>query len=138
MKKILKQVQDVKSILIKKQMYEPAAMLRDVERDIEKGESSTPNLTKEELERLAVFSEELGEVQQIVGKILRHGYDSSNPSEENGKTNREKLEIEIGDLICGLGLMVQEHDVQQSKMEEQTFKKVEKLNKWLHYNKVNI
>ena len=36
-------------------------------------------LTLSRLERLALLLEELGEAQQVIGKILRHGYDSRHP-----------------------------------------------------------
>ncbi len=95
-----------------------------------------PNLTKEQLERLAILSEELGEVQQVIGKILRHGYETSNPLEENGKTNREKLEMELGDVVCVLGLMNQEKDFDDIKIGKLAESKIKKINKWMHYNKI--
>lgn len=52
-------------------------------------------------ERLAILAEECAEVIQIVGKILRHGYESHNPSlpEMKQKPNRAILEKELGDLL---------------------------------------
>ena len=95
-------------------------------------------MTPEEHERLAVLSEELGEVQQIIGKILRHGYDSYNPNETSVRTNREKLEIELGDIMCAIDLMGDENsDIDLIKIDRQRTKKREKLNKWLHHNKFN-
>ena len=91
-----------------------------------------------ELERLAILSEELGEVQQVIGKILRHGYDSKNPLEENGKTNREKLEMELGDVSCILDLMYQKDDVDELQIHSRAVWKVEKLNKWMHHNKIEV
>jgi hypothetical protein len=94
------------------------------------------NLSKEQLERLAVLSEELGEIQQIIGKILRFGYDSVSPIDEIKRTNREKLELELGDLQCTLDLMGDENnDISFIRIERQRIKKREKLNKWLQYNK---
>lgn len=58
-------------------------------------------LTPAEAERLALLSEELGEAQQAIGKILRHGYDSSNPVDPG----RFKYFEELGaDSIDGTGL----------------------------------
>ena len=37
-------------------------------------------LTPAEAERLALLLEELGEAQQAIGKILRHGYASTHPA----------------------------------------------------------
>lgn len=91
-----------------------------------------------ELERLAVLSEELGEVQQVIGKILRHGYESSNPLIENSKTNRQLLEMELGDVTLALRLMVDGGDLDYDKILSRSFTKVEKINKWLHHNKAKI
>lgn len=92
-----------------------------------------------ELERLAILSEELGEVQQVIGKILRFGYDSYNPLEENGKTNRERLEIEVGDLLCILNIMWDENsDLDALHIDEFSLLKREKLNKWMKHNKLEV
>jgi NTP pyrophosphatase (non-canonical NTP hydrolase) len=58
-------------------------------------------LTDAQVERLAILSEECGEVIQIVGKILRHGYHSCNPTvdETKQKPNVALLEKELGDLM---------------------------------------
>lgn len=54
-------------------------------------------LTPAETERLAILAEEMGETIQVIGKILRHGYDSRNPLEgKTGWTNRANLEKELG------------------------------------------
>ena len=135
MKDLLERVQYVKRIMIEKQMYEPAAILRDVEKNMEK-EKVIPDLTPSELERLAVLSEELGEVQQIIGKILRFGYESYNPLEENGKTNREKLEMELGDVNLMVCHMEDSEDISIENIEGFTEKKSKTINKWLHHNKV--
>ncbi len=60
-------------------------------------------LSPAEAERLAYLLEELGEVQQVIGKILRHGYASSHP--DGGPTNRELLAAELGDVIAAICLM---------------------------------
>ena len=91
-----------------------------------------------ELERLAILSEELGEVQQVIGKILRHGYDSNNPLEENGKSNREKLEMELGDVNVMVIHMMNIGDIDELTVMDRTHTKKEKLNKWMHYNKIEI
>ncbi|OAN76675.1 hypothetical protein A8B82_14850 [Sulfitobacter sp. EhC04] len=57
------------------------------------------NLTPAEAERLAMLAEECAEVIQIVGKILRHGYDSHHP--DNPATdNRDLLAKEITDVAA--------------------------------------
>ena len=57
-------------------------------------------LTPAEAERLAMLSEEAGEIVQIVGKILRHGYESFNPYDEKKITNRWLLQTELNDLAA--------------------------------------
>lgn len=58
-------------------------------------------LTPAQAERLAILAEECAEVTQMVGKILRHGYDSYNPTvdEMKQKPNRALLQKELGDLL---------------------------------------
>ena len=56
-------------------------------------------LTPAQAERLAMLIEECGEVIQIAGKILRHGYNSYHP-ERPHITNRELLQQELTDLAA--------------------------------------
>lgn len=56
-------------------------------------------LTPAQSERLAMLAEECGEVIQIVGKILRHGYDNFHPDRPS-VTNRELLGRELTDLYA--------------------------------------
>lgn len=91
-------------------------------------------LTPGEAERLAWLLEELGEVQQIVGKILRHGYESRWPP-ETGHTNREKLHRELRDVIFVLELMYMERDIDVDKitniLEEKKYE-----NCYLHHQEI--
>ena len=61
-------------------------------------------LTPPEIERLAMLSEECGEVIQVIGKILRHGYDSYHPSNPR-LTNRDLLANELRDVNAILHAM---------------------------------
>lgn len=56
-------------------------------------------LTPAEAERLAMLAEECGEVIQVIGKILRHGYDSYHPADPQ-TTNRQLLGRELTDLYA--------------------------------------
>ena len=38
---------------------------------------------------LRLLAEEMGEALQVVGKILRHGYESYHPSHPEGPSNRQ-------------------------------------------------
>lgn len=70
--------------------------------------ASFNGLTPAEAERLALLAEECGEVVQIIGKILRHGYESTHP--EGGPTNREALAREVGDIFAVVEFMRDQHD----------------------------
>ena len=56
-------------------------------------------LTPAEAERLAMLAEECGEVIQVIGKIMRHGYDSYHPADPT-TTNRALLGRELTDLYA--------------------------------------
>lgn len=60
-------------------------------------------LTAAEAERLAMLAEECGEVVQAIGKVLRHGYESTHP--DGGPTNREALRRELVDLRAVVYMM---------------------------------
>lgn len=77
-------------------------------------------LTPAQAERLAMLAEECAEVVQVVGKILRHGYDSYHPNDltpvaAGGKTellpkmgardNRRLLSDELTDLEAIVEMM---------------------------------
>lgn len=57
-------------------------------------------LTDAEAERLAMLAEECGETIQIIGKILRHGYESFDPNDGGKTTNRHLLQAELDDLAA--------------------------------------
>ena len=68
-------------------------------------------LTRAEIERLAYLSEECGEVIQIVGKILRHGYDSYNPLDPKKLDNRALLNMELSDILKAMTRMLDSGDI---------------------------
>jgi NTP pyrophosphatase (non-canonical NTP hydrolase) len=88
-------------------------------------------LTPAEAERLALLMEECGEVVQIVGKILRHGYDSTHPN--GGPTNRELLARELGDLRAAYFLMLRELDVSAASVARACSDKAAQVVKYLHH-----
>lgn len=99
------------------------------------GTMSFNELSPAELERLAILSEELGEVQQAIGKILRHGYESTHP--DGGPTNRENLERELGDICHAMMLLIDSEDVNDEIIKEWSDKKAEKIKKYLHHNEIS-
>lgn len=90
------------------------------------------DLSPAQAERLALLVEECGEVQQAVGKILRHGYASYDPTKKNGPNNREALEHEVGDLLAALRLLWA-RDLSYSKSDARADVKAGKVKNWLHH-----
>jgi NTP pyrophosphatase (non-canonical NTP hydrolase) len=90
-------------------------------------------LTPAEAERLALLSEELGEAQQAIGKILRHGYESVNPFVEDGPTNREALERELGDVEAAIRLLVKATDLDGNAIVKAEVSKLQRVGAFLHH-----
>lgn len=86
-------------------------------------------LTPAEVERLALVAEECGEVIHIIGKVLRHGYESCHP--DGGPENRHLLECEIGDLVFALDFLT-EHDLTPGSIVRATNSKRERVWKYFH------
>lgn len=88
-------------------------------------------------ERLAILSEELGEAQQAIGKILRHGYDCRNTDldtcEAYAPDNRSNLETELGDVICAISMLSDEADVSHIRIAERALAKAKKIQLYLHH-----
>ena len=93
------------------------------------------NLTKEEIERLAILSEEAGEVIQIVGKILRHGYDSVNPN--NNRSNFFQLELELADLTFAINLLINNGDINAKRIDYHTGIRMNRKTNYFHYEHEN-
>lgn len=81
-------------------------------------------LSPSQAERLAYLLEELGEAQQAIGKVLRHGYESRDPTKatpanpswgaparNTSPTNREYLEAEIGDVQRAIDMLTASGDL---------------------------
>ncbi len=89
-------------------------------------------LTEAQVERLAILCEECAEVQQIICKILRHGFDSDN----NGKlpeTNRQMLERELGDCLHALNRMVATGDINRQKISDRSNSRPAHVAPYLHH-----
>ena len=89
-------------------------------------------LTAEENERLALLSEECAEVIQVIGKIQRHGFESRNPDNLTGQTNRQLLQKELGDVDAAITLMHKKSDLHASEIMGASRRKLQRLQKWLH------
>ncbi len=90
-------------------------------------------LTPAEHERLALLMEECGEVVQIIGKILRHGYESRHPN--GGPTNRGLLMKELGDVHAAQRLLIKADDIAYAKIREHSLEKQETVAQYLHHQR---
>lgn len=77
-------------------------------------------------EIMLIAQEECAEVTQAISKVFRFGFDEV----YNGKTNREHLEEEIGDLICMLQMMEENDLIDWTRVSLYAQKKKEKLKTW--------
>jgi NTP pyrophosphatase (non-canonical NTP hydrolase) len=75
---------------------------------------------------LLILQEECAEVIQAISKCFRFGVDS----EYNDQTNRQRLEQELGDLVCMIELLFEEGIVTELGLYESAERKMEKLRHW--------
>lgn len=93
----------------------------------------TTGLSSAQAERLALLSEECGEVVQIIGKIFRHGLDSRNPIVNDGKPNRDYLAEELGHIYLAVHLLCTNEDIDMKLIGASFIEKAERIEKYLHY-----
>jgi NTP pyrophosphatase (non-canonical NTP hydrolase) len=90
-------------------------------------------LSPAQAERLAILTEELAEAAQVVGKILRHGYNSYNPFSENPDTNRQLLEEELGHVLNAMNMLVNAEDINSKSIAHSRDHKSKTVHKWTHH-----
>lgn len=88
-------------------------------------------ISEAEQERVGLFSEEMGEAQVEIGKILRHGIDSCHP-DEPGLSNAQRLELEAGHVLAAIDLLVVSGTLNLGALAQHRRQKLEKLKSWLH------
>ncbi len=93
-------------------------------------------LTPAEAERLALLLEEMGEAQQAIGKILRHGYESYSPFDETKVTNRRALEREMGDVMHALDRLQESGDLDAEEVNIRAEAKRASVRRYLHHQLV--
>jgi NTP pyrophosphatase (non-canonical NTP hydrolase) len=89
-------------------------------------------LSPAEAERLALLLEELGEAQQAIGKILRHGYESGHPTASNS-SNREDLEGKLGDVTFAIKMLTDSGDLDARSIASQCMQKRDTVGQYLHH-----
>jgi NTP pyrophosphatase (non-canonical NTP hydrolase) len=80
-------------------------------------------------EALIITQEECAEVIQAVSKIMRFGFDSCYPTEDSAST-KECLDMEIGQLLCMIGILVDQGVVDEDAMMTAMEAKKIKLETW--------
>jgi len=80
-------------------------------------------------ETLVILQEECAEVIQAASKILRFGFQSRYPTEDFAST-KECLEMEAGQLLCMIGLLVEQGAINEDAMMEAMEHKKIKLKEW--------
>lgn len=95
-------------------------------------------LTEGEQERLVILMEECNEVGSIIGKILRHGYESTNPDGDTSITNRVLLTKELGDVMQAIDMLsLKNNDIIYSDIINYKEVKENRPNKYLHHQPIN-
>lgn len=95
-------------------------------------------LSPAEDERLSLLLEEMGEAIQIIGKIKRHGYASSNPDSSSRATNRDLLVEEIGHVCYAVLLLTEARDVPALDIDDATLYKARRVVEYLHHQDAKI
>ena len=90
-------------------------------------------LSLAQAERLYLLSEELGEAVQAIGKILRHGYESYNPTIPHSLSNRDSLVKELSDIFIALDMMVSAGDINDDDFPAFMEDKQARVGKYLHH-----
>lgn len=83
-------------------------------------------MNSQQKEILLIAQEECAEVTQAISKIFRFGIDS----EYLERTNRQRLEDEVGDLLCMIDLMREFELIDEDRTQLAKSKKLVKLKQW--------
>jgi NTP pyrophosphatase (non-canonical NTP hydrolase) len=79
-----------------------------------------------EREIMLIAQEECAEVTQAISKVFRFGF----AAEYDGRTNKDRLEEEIGDLMCMLTMMEERGLIDWTRVSVASTMKKEKLKTW--------
>ena len=92
-------------------------------------------LSPAQLERLAFFVEECGEAIKAAMKIIRHGYESYDPTKPRRVriNNRADLEIEMGDIRAAMILLCNAKDTDKEFVHARANEKLDSVRRWMHH-----
>jgi len=85
-------------------------------------------MNESDKEVLLIALEECAEVTQAISKVFRFGFESKHPKEV--LNNRERLEEEIGDLLCMIELMAERQLIDADAVDRAIENKLQKLKCW--------
>lgn len=96
---------------------------------------SHPSLTPAEAERLECLAEEAGEIVQAAMKVLRHGYESVNPTLPAGEqtSNRQDLGVELGNMDYLRSEMLRLGDFKTKDVNQGFKNKSQNWNVYMHH-----
>ena len=80
-------------------------------------------------EALVILQEECAEVIQATSKCFRFGLDNAHKS---GATQRANLEMEIGDMLALVDILIEQGVVNTANINTAKANKIEKLKIWSH------
>jgi len=80
-------------------------------------------------EVLLITQEECAEVTQAISKVFRFGLNERWPEPIN-PTNKERLEEEVGDLLCMIDIMVENGIISDENLNKARNNKRQKLKTW--------
>jgi len=83
-------------------------------------------MDKETKEIFCITQEECAEVTQAISKIFRFGIETT----WNGRTNKQRLEEELGDLKAMMYILEMSELVSEENVVKAAEAKMEKLAKW--------
>lgn len=81
-----------------------------------------------DLKHLGKLTEELGECTSAVSRCVIQGIDEAEPS--TGEINRDWLAKEIADVLANIDLVIQRFNLNQAKISDRKYKKMEHLRRW--------
>lgn len=85
---------------------------------------------------LLILAEECAEVIQATSKCQRFGWDGQHPS--NSKSNRLRLEEEIGDVLAMIEILTANHQLSTENIQQAKYQKFAKLRIYSTLNLDNI
>lgn len=83
-------------------------------------------MNENEKEIMLITQEECAEVTQAISKIFRFGL----LSQYNGRSNRERLAEEVGDLMCMIDLLIDTDMINEAEVMAAKNEKMFKLQQW--------